>query len=218
MAYSPDNINNLLTMKKLVLLLCVCALTSYVSAQEVKSGFFVAGSYGIIWDEAPKSSIMNLSWEDNSSAWGISAGYRWRLMPKEKPFFFDIDAFLTYKRAKYKFGFLPENYDPSDPNKKYDITPAIKDNYFSLSLSPSFNYKIYKGLYAGVGIEPTLYYIKKADSHWKFDLPVTARVGYDFDFIDIAIGYKYGLFNSINSDYFSSGKMGCWQVQVFIPF
>jgi hypothetical protein len=95
-----------------------------------------------------------------------------------------------------------------------------KDNYLRLSLNPTFNCKVYDGWYAGLGVEPTACMVYKAssDTFSAFDIPLTARIGYDFKYMDLSFNYKYGFCDVMDADYFTGGKVRRWQLQLFIPF
>ena len=71
---------------------------------------------------------------------------------------------------------------------------------FSGAVSLMANYNIVKGLSVGVGVKPT-YYFRYAK---KFDLPLTVRAAYDFDFMEVAASYSYGLIR--NFDHFEPFK------------
>lgn len=64
-----------------------------------------------------------------------------------------------------------------------------------------------------------------------FDMPLTAKVGYDFKYVDVSFNYYYGLFKRVQfklsqctlfkmafSDYIEKNKLQNWQIQVYIPF
>jgi hypothetical protein len=109
---------------------------------------------------------------------------------------------------------------------------VFRDAYtsFQFSLNPSWNYRFFDKCYAGAGVSPTIYLINSSRgvfngsanfnpiSGCKFDMPVTAKVGYDFKFLDVSLGYSHGLFNIAKSDYITKAKLSNWHIQVFIPF
>ncbi|MDR1406483.1 MAG: hypothetical protein LBJ23_00370 [Tannerella sp.] len=107
-------------------------------------------------------------------------------------------------------------YAPPD-----DLSLAnFRNDYFRIAFNPTFNYKVYDGWYAGIGIEPTYYMVLQSGetAFSKFDIPLTARVGYDFKYMDVSFNYTHGLCDIMNPDYYSSGKIRRWQIQLFIPF
>lgn len=140
----------------------------------------------------------------------LAVGYKFRISPQSKPHFYDIDFSVGVKQIQYI----------EYPNGDYIPPPvlSINNTYINFSLAPSWNYNIFKRLYVGGGIEPSLYYISGDDSGYKFDLPIAARTGYSLGFADIAFSYKLGLLNTMDSNYFSSGRFNNWQIQLFIPF
>lgn len=205
-----------------VLLFLVCA--SGIFAQ-VKSGLIVNGGGGCLSNVKLSNDILKqtetpFSFSD-SYKMNASVGYKFRIQPPAKRFFYDIDLHLGFKRANLEYTNNPYQFN-RETGIWEDLEPAttfggrMKETFYYFSINPSWNYNIIKGLHAGVGIEPTLY---SSDANGlKFDTPVTARIGYDFKFVDIAFTYKAGLLNTIDSNSFSSGRFNDWQIQVFIPF
>jgi hypothetical protein len=49
-------------------------------------------------------------------------------------------------------------------------------------------------------------------------MPLTARAGYDFKYMDLSFNYKYGFRDVMDAACFSGGKVRRWQIQLFIPF
>ncbi|MDR2472913.1 MAG: hypothetical protein LBD53_05015 [Tannerella sp.] len=129
-------------------------------------------------------------------------GYKFRLNYESKPYFIDFDLGLGLH--KYRLWTGNEN--------------AFSSGLSLLcygSLGATYNYQIYKGLSAGAGIEPTLYY----DNSYDIDFPLVAKISYDLKFIGVALMYKYGLTNALKVDSdITKGKIRGWQVQAFIPF
>jgi hypothetical protein len=70
-----------------------------------------------------------------------------------------------------------------------------------------------------VGLEPTyLIWQEGEDSQNNFDLPIVAKLAYDFGPFELGINYKYGLMDLIKTDDVQSGKFREWQFSLFIPF
>ncbi len=83
------------------------------------------------------------------------------------------------------------------------VVLRANDANLSLALSSSVNYKIVKGLYAGLGLEPTWYV---ASDGKKFDIPLLWKVGYNINNkIDISVNYRLGFTNTIDTER-SSGR------------
>lgn len=56
-------------------------------------------------------------------------------------------------------------------------------------------YKLWRGLKAGIGVEPTVYFNTKAKANLednKFDIPLVVKVGYDFNWFQVDLSYKNG--------------------------
>ena len=76
----------------------------------------------------------------------------------------------------------------AEENTVYSEASGDKQN-LSLSLAGTCNFQIVKGLHVGVGVQPT-YYIWETRT---FDIPVLAKIGYDFGPAELAFSYKQGL-------------------------
>ena len=92
------------------------------------------------------------------------------------------------------------------------------DANLALSLSPSVNYRLVKGLYVGMGIEPTWYMVPTNDGK-KFDIPLVWKVGYNINNkIDLAINYRLGFTNVIDDRIYKKGHISDLNLSIFIPF
>jgi len=217
--------------KLFVLLFLFSALYGY---SQIKSGIVIGGGMGSISNVAfPDGpyigldgiAVANMQWSYKYK-FDVSIGYRFRVEPQNKPFFYDIDVNVGLKRLNtaYTGGFfeLPKPEDASNEvEKEYGYSDGnFQHIYYSFSVNPTWNYRIIRGLYAGAGIEPTLYAKEdtQSDEKWKFDLPLTAKIGYDLKFIDLSISYKHGLFDTMEHRYLNPAKFRNWQLSVFIPF
>jgi hypothetical protein len=98
----------------------------------------------------------------------------------------------------------------------------IPGTYYYFAINPTYNYKVYKNLYLGAGIEPTLYFTGEDKNKWKYDISPTLRIGYDFKYLNIAVGYKAGVLDAVKSNYryyyLEAGNLNDLQIQLFIPF
>jgi hypothetical protein len=216
-------------MKKVLFIAVVTALLCNfnASAQEVdvKSGLLIGAGAGNVFNMEHAKAW---TWRPNELKYNnpdVNLGYRFRLQPVQKPFFYDLDLVLGLKRYTYWEYAKPE-----------ESTPHFERNYYNaqLAFNLSMNYRFYDKWYAGVGIAPTLNRVSAAGSTSgygintaaalpsaaiKFDMPITAKVGYSFKHFDVAFQYNYGLFNVANDPlYLSKAKTRNWQIQLFIPF
>ncbi|MDR0431447.1 MAG: hypothetical protein LBH58_13375 [Tannerellaceae bacterium] len=202
-----------------IFLLAALFVSLHVSSQvEVKSGLIVGSGSGSLYDAKFKpSSDMN---EINYKAPDAALGYRFRLQPSGKRFFYEVDILAGLKRfdhARYVGLFSKDNESSLIPLDVY------KHNYFHLTLGASWNYRFVDKWYAGVGINPTLYAAKgrKHDNRltgYSFDIPAVLKLGYDFGCVDVSFNYAYGFSNISQSDYITKARLRNWQVQFFIPF
>jgi hypothetical protein len=209
-------------LKKLLLASCVLFITQCIIAQnKIIHGFNVNGGLGSIRgiELLPEGRIHDVL-ELNGKGYidykyNLALGYKIRLDNIEKPFFYDLDISIGMKKYKYDYTVLVEEDGIAG---FFGISGDVSLIY--LSLSPTLNYNIFKGLYSGVGVEPTI--LRHSSSTMfstMFDIPVTARIGYDFKFFDVSFGYKHGLFSTVknNKAGFSKGKINEWSIQFFIP-
>jgi hypothetical protein len=190
---------------KIVLFLLCCSIYS-ISAQ-TKSGMILSGGNGNFRD-IKQNDYRNEG--DFQNKYTLGVGYRFRIQPKNPSFFYDLDLNLGLKHYNYAGVFYHEMYDNM-------VHSSGKLNFLHVSLNGSYNYKMLKGLYAGIGIEPTVYYID-VTSKYLFDIPLTAKLGYDLKYFGLEVGYKLGFTDVIYPSYFASGKRNDWQISLYIPF
>ena len=196
-----------------VICMCLLFITQLCISQENRHGLVLNGGLGKLNDVVPVHE--NLISEEARFKYNLGLGYKVRIYNFKKPFFYDFDFSIGMKKCIYDYH--NKIYDPDinpDPINHY-VSEDIKLYY--TSFNPTINYKIYRNLFLGVGLEPTIYY--KANTSIKFDSPATFKIGYDHKFIGWAFIYKYGLFNTLDiSDNISKGKMNDVAVQLFIHF
>jgi hypothetical protein len=208
----------------IVLLFLFSTLYSY---SQFKSGFIIGGGKGSISDVVLKDE--DLSWLSNANMqqnykykFDVTIGYKFRIAPQNRPFFYDLDLYFGLRR--FNTGYIITGEFINDFNELIIVNQTYHKQhiYHSFSLNPSWNYRLVKGLYAGAGIEPTVYCIWGNNSVYffrlKFDLPLTAKVGYDLKFIDFSISYKHGFFDTMDYSYLKPAKFRNLQLSIFIPF
>ena len=209
-------------MKKVLWIICVLGAVSTMSAQvKLRHGLLLGGGMGSIggveyalkgYGTEYLSNIQIISGISNYK-YNASLGYKFRIENDESHLFYDVD-----------FGFGLKNID-------FDIKSMVDENGYThpfqssgshstidFFLCLSANYKIYSGLYAGLGIEPTYYFHDMGRFIRIFDTPIVGKIGYDFKKIDIVLTYKKGLFNALKSNTFAKGQINDIQLQLFIPF
>lgn len=184
------------------------ALSIQIYAQrQTKSGIVISMGSGSL-----KTNV-NSSFQGNSEAdykSNFSIGYRFRIQPLTiYPLFLDLDANLGMKSWHSSYGISliePPKYEASS-------------QYYFVSASGTLNYPVYKGLSIGAGFEPTYYFRQSGEnSSVNFGIPVVGKIAYNFKFLELGLSYKYGLINTIKTDYMDSGKFQDWQLSVWIPF
>lgn len=134
----------------------------------------------------------------------MQLGYRFRFEDKKHTkWFYDIDPLINVKVFKSKEVVDGGRIEGNDAN-------------LSLALSSSANYKIVKGLYAGIGLEPTWYV---ASDGKKFDIPLLWKVGYNINNkIDLSVNYRFGFTNTIDTEKYNKGQVSDCNISIFIPF
>ena len=192
-------------------------LTQSINAQQKLTHGILLGAGGGSFSNVETFISDNNVRRSLTYKYNLLLGYKLKICDDAKPYFFDMNM---------SFGIKP--YDDYY-YRKYDeeetsggISAMFHTNnlmLLNLSFNSSFNYKIYKGLYTGIGLTPTIYMNRGTAKKYAFDIPLSAKIGYDLKFIGISIGYNYGMLNTLklNKDY-SKGMIREWQAQIFIPF
>lgn len=196
--------------KEITALFLTCISFCSYAQSDVKSGLLLSGGIGSIKSELSSTVPNSILHTDVSYKMGFSIGYRFRLQPHvSSRITYDLDANVGLRnwKSSYRRNFNePEIYSASS-------------QYYYLSATATVNYSIYKGFKVGAGIEPTYYFKQNGESSSKsFDIPLVARIGYDFGGFEVGVKYMHGLFNVVDTKYLESGKFRDWQLSVFIPF
>jgi hypothetical protein len=225
-------------MRKIIILFAVIAHAAGLYAQiDIKSGLLLGGGRISSTYDAHAKYTWQARAEINSKL-DAGIGYRFRLQPENKKFFVDLDLLAGTRIIESSywpdyFQDYQDYFQETEISVNGSISSQSTHAYFQFSFNPTFNYNFYDGWYVGLGAEPMFYmashtsirnYRKKEEGidpqkrFSGFDVPLTAKVGYDFKYMDVAFGYKYGLRDVLTPAYFYSGKVRAWQVQLFIPF
>lgn len=202
----------------LFFLLFVCSALSLQGKSQNKSGLILQGGAGNIQSVIEPSALATSIFYDINYQSYLSVGYRFHIKQSGSPLFFNFDGSLGMKSWQARFDFLNPENDPSNP---YDnvLSHQSSSQYYFASLTGTVNYSIYKGLSSGVGLEPTYLVWRNVGSGQNhFDVPIVARLAYDFGFLELGLNFKYGLMNLIKTDRIQSGKFRDWQFSLFIPF
>ncbi|MDR1762579.1 MAG: hypothetical protein LBR64_01300 [Dysgonamonadaceae bacterium] len=196
---------------------------SFPLSAQSKNGLILGGGTGNISNVSETGKLKEIldlgGTKTFDYKFNFAIGYKFRIQPEKKSFFYDLDLYAGMKRINWDYKVLDNYFEYGKDNPYGDDVKTLGSrsddfNYY-FSLNASYNYNIYKNLHIGAGLEPTMYF----ESGWKFDSSLTFRVGYDFKYVDIAIGYKVGLLNPLKQkDAFLSGNLNDLQIQLFIPF
>lgn len=196
---------------KVLVLLLVAAAPCFAQSQ---SGILVGAGLGF------ESLSRNLNHPDyivdrvqfhSNYKYNVQLGYRFRFeSAKNDRLFFDVDPLLklqTFRNTKFY---------PSLNDDIYRVSHvSAPDVNFQLALSPSVNYKLFKGLYAGIGVEPTWNMVTEGKH---FDIPVFGRLGYNINgIIEFAVTYRQGFLNVIDDKAFTKGRTSDLNIGIYIP-
>ena len=219
-------------MKWLMLLLCL--LSAPLPAQRLMHGVLLGGGIGFTHNLKANPECYEYGRQgyvfNDTFDFTLYLGYRFRWsLPKNERVFFDTDITFRYN----KLGVHRAYYSG---NKSGELTPmwTMRNGHGQFALPLSVNYRLVKGLYAGIGVEPVwdISTYSPDDMPFfcmQFDLPVHVKVGYTISKrVDIALVYRYGFFNTINrsneiaSNYdnraYLDGNLSDLSLSIFVPF
>lgn len=211
-------------MKKLLIsFIAIVCVTLSVSAQ-LRTGLVLGGgAWGNINAKANASTLENMDIIDVNFKSSFMLGYRFRLHHNSMPGFLDLDANVGLKNWNSTYG-SSDGYGKNamegdeDYNQPAPFSGA-KSNYLYTSISATTNYYVVKKLSLGVGVEPTVWISKSGEENSKtFDMPLVAKIGYDFNFLEVGLTYKHSFVNSVKSNHLDSGKFNDLQFSIWIPF
>ena len=196
-------------MKKILFLLSCLLLFPAVSQSQIKSGFVIGGMDSWMHKREVRSGESPRGEKDGpwKHRFSFNVGYQFQFdLPKK----FFVDAALLYQARRFNIEYT-ESTDNTYENTKL---------FNSMALNGVVGYKLWKGLKLGIGVEPTLYFNTNMGYNLednKFDIPLVAKVGYDFNWFQLDLSYKNG-FNRIYRNYVV-GKPQTRDIQlsIFIP-
>jgi hypothetical protein len=144
---------------------------------------------------------------------GFNLGYQFNFRLSDR---FSLDASVLGKAVQGQINSLDIDGDKVKPW-------TDKGWIWGASLNGTINYRIYSGLYAGLGIEPT-YYLKtdklKGNSNKQvIDFPLVFALGYEFNNgMKLSASYKHG-FKSLYENYYTNNPKSNRElgVSLFIP-
>ncbi|MDR2956338.1 MAG: hypothetical protein LBV43_14795 [Prevotella sp.] len=202
-------------MRNLLLLLLLLSFSICANTQTIRHGVIVGvsdswlnrsgypGGGGFGYGE--QYGIVDGKWKARIS---FNAGYQLQFDIKEK---YVLDAALLFQSRGVHVFYMPSNISTVDETKRLN----------SIALNGVFNYRIWKGVKAGLGIEPTYYWKTGYWTNQKktvFDVPLVAKVGYDFKVMEISLSYKHGINPIVEGvGYTYKAKSRDIQLSVFMP-
>ena len=196
-------------------------LLPLVSNAQLKSGIVVGG--GDSWMhkskvESPRlTGERDLKWDHRFS---FNAGYQFQYEFKNHLL---IDAALLYQARRVNIAYQEEGGGESLDYGEQWPGGAIYDDtklFNGLSLNATVGYKLWKGLKAGIGVEPTIYFNTKAKVNLadnKFDIPLVVKIGYDFNWFQVDLSYKNGFKRLYWNPVVGNTDTRDLQVSIFVP-
>jgi len=175
-------------MKNIVLVLFMLLFTTSGYSQ-IRSGVIAGISDSwldkglVLLGYGSQYGLKDGEWKHKPS---FTVGYGFQFDVKKS---FVIDAALLYHSRGVHVAYNSTFTDFTDESKQLNV----------LSLNGVVNYKIWKGLSVGIGMEPTWYLNTKiADNIVSnaLDFPLVVKTGYNFKIMEVSLSYKYG-FESI---------------------
>ena len=215
-------------------MLLFCLLSAPLSAQRWMHGVLLGGGVGFTHNLEVNPACDEYGREgfiyDDTFDYTLYLGYRFRfILPRNERIFFDTDVTFRYNKLGVHRYYYSEFESEMIAFKK-----VLRNGHGQFTLPLSVNYRLVKGLYAGIGVEPVwdISTYSPDDMPFfcmQFDLPVHVKVGYTISKrVDIALVYRYGFFNTINrsnkiaSNYdnraYLDGNLSDLSLSIFVPF
>ena len=181
--------------RKVLLTCALFVIVISMSAQLSQHGLVLNGGIGRVKHQyrtdyvSRQSGYQYEEYEDGNYFWkeynyksGFSAGYRLRFkIPVLKSFHYDLDMNVganVLKSTNFIFTYTPNEEGGAIYNK---VGYSSSAPYYFTSIGGTVNYAIIRNISMGLGIEPTLYLSRAMKNN--VDIPVVAKVAYDFSVI-----------------------------------
>ena len=209
-------------------MLLFCLLSAPLSAQRWMHGVLLGGGVGFTHNLEVNPACDEYGREgfiyNDTFDYTLYLGYRFRfILPKNERIFFDTDVTFRYNKLGVHRYYYSEFESEMIAFKK-----VLRNGHGQFTLPLSVNYRLVKGLYAGVGVEPVLDISTYSPGdmpffYCNFDLPVHVKVGYTISKrLDVALVYRYGFFNTINDakehKAYLDGNLSDLSLSIFVPF
>lgn len=196
-------------MRNITLILVMLFLATSVFSQ-IRSGVIAGISDSwldkglILTGYGDQYGLKDNKWEHKPS---ITIGYGFQFDVKKS---FVIDAALLYHSRGVHVAYNTTFTDATSESKHLN----------ALSLNGVINYKIWKGLSVGVGMEPTWYLDTKIADNTigdALDFPVIVKAGYNFKIAEVSLSYKYGFETLYKGVIVKEAAPRDLRLSVFIP-
>lgn len=203
-------------MKKVfyVFFFALCGmLTGY---SQVTSGILIGGGAGTLntkfENNIPSTRIGTIF--DGTYNYDLHLGYRFRIQQTER-FFWDLDALVGMKCLKKSILTATQTNSVHPGYVAYN--DLYRDYNYYIGVLPTFNVKMYKGLHAGVGIQPTFVFYRSKSDNCDFALPAVVKLGYDFGPLSLEASGKFGLLRDGVKDVISRNRAKEFQLSIYVP-
>ena len=192
--------------------LLICLASGNGFAQRHSSGILIGGGPGAINTryERPLSQDKVGTTHPEFFNYNLFLGYRCQLNQNHL-FFWNMDALLGMQSAK------DGELVAVDDEGYLTVGELPRNLKYYIALSPSFNIRAYRGLYAGVGIEPTLYFHQSRAKGGDFHLPANIRLGYDFGPVSLEGTVGIDLLRHSEKDLLKSNRTQTFSLSLYIP-
>lgn len=203
-------------MKKVfyVFLFALCGmLTGY---SQVSSGILVGGGAGTLntkFENTISPAKVGTIF-DGTYNYDLHLGYRFRIQQTQR-FFWDLDALVGMKCLKKSI--LTATQENSVHPGYLAYGDLYRDYNYYLGVLPTFNVNIYKGLNAGVGIQPTWVFYRSKSDNGDFALPAVVKAGYNFGPLSLEASVKFGLLRDGVNEVISRNRSTEFQLSVYVP-
>lgn len=209
-------------MKRTFFLVFICLLSvSSITNAQLKSGLVIGGSNSWVHKsdiESPRlTGERDFKWDH---CFSFNAGYQFQYEFKNHLL---IDAALLYQARRMNIVYQEEGGGEDLGYGEQWPGGAVYDEkklFNGLSLNTTIGYKFWKGLKAGFGVEPTVYFNTEAKANLennKFDIPLVVKIGYDFNWFQIDLSYKNGFKRIYRSYVVGDTQTRDLQLSIFIP-
>ncbi|NDV57708.1 hypothetical protein [Bacteroides sp. 519] len=196
-----------------IISLLLCTIFAVQAQVKLESGLLIGGG-----KSNPSTSLypdFAVFYNDYAvkNKFHFSLGYRFRLKPVNSRFFYDLDLNVGIRSFNHE-------YSEKNESAQWQFYSGSDQTYAHAALALAANYKIYKGLSVGAGVEPRYYFYQSGDKlvNPAIDIPIVTKLAYNFRFIEVGLAYKPTVFKSLKVGGVKSLRFNDWEISLYIPF